>query len=137
MSNFDQELFDKWLDNLASGAYSQVRGKLHTPEGHCCLGIGYETIHGADAWTFNESEQAYTTDYREQGILNHLDTQTLGLGDHITISTWCPAEMKLHQDNPTIAGYLIKLNDKGVSFSDIGKIAYYLVTQAQRKAEQD
>lgn len=98
----------KWIDALRIGKYEQCRSLLHQGESYCCLGVGVESLHGADVWVDIGSEDfvgnvndlwCYGSD-EEYEVLYAIDREKLGLSiadqDHLT-----------------------SMNDNGYSFDEI------------------
>ena len=116
--SIDWTLYDEWADALESGKYPQCRGKLHDPDGYCCLGVLVELAYGPDIWECNYEfwDNAYT--YKNPN------------GDMESENIDGELERKVMGDIIDLDGEILAIqNDRGDSFQ---KIAAYL---RQKKAE--
>lgn len=82
----EQEFKSKWLVALRSGEYKQIRERLKTDNGHCCLGVGLEIKGLASAdnlineWSFN-SIQSSVDLQNALGISGEEQTKLVELND--------------------------------------------------------
>ena len=107
------EIATLWINALLSGDYKQVKGKLHSESGFCCLGVlcdlfKKETNKGR--WKMGEEEHAqfYIGEEIATGVLPEAVVDWAGLDSNIG---------KFHA-GPS----LIILNDGGKSFAEIAEI---------------
>ena len=100
----DKLIKAKWLAALRSGEYKQIKDKLHTTSGHCCLGVLTEVVEGKDCWS---------TDSFGRIALN-------GETSSLTFGTREKAEFPTHIDGKSVSNTLITMNDSGgKSFAEI------------------
>lgn len=121
-----REVMRKWHDALVSGDYTQARKYLHTNEGHCCLGVFEEVMHGKDCWRSKTLPALATED--TEGGLRYFTAKNDGfsmpspetIDDFIYLgeSTEVVRTILAREINE-LFDELAQMNDRGRSFTDI------------------
>lgn len=116
----NQEWKEKWVAALRSGEYAQTRGRLHTKDGYCCLGVLEDLVakEKGDEWHLSKSGRCFLIGAEENSDVLRRSTMEL---------------VKLRDVNPMISSEetfpslprrstLASANDSGYNFEQIADI---------------
>lgn len=124
------EIKQKWIEALRSGEYSQTEGKLHTPDGFCCLGVLTDLYlkETNQQWEFHEKTGDITSDdyYTFEETDDFLPKS---VSDWAGLNTNCPEVMTENGDfdeesdgDEYLSRELSDLNDNGYNFESIAEL---------------
>lgn len=122
----NQEIKKAWTNALRSGAYRQGRLHLQTNEAFCCLGVLCDLatkagIVGRETLRLGSSTKKISF-YNPSNSTDASDTHLPGC-----VAEWAEIEGRHKEEDvrtPVLASgvYLVDLNDKGMSFSEIAAL---------------
>ena len=92
----------EWIEDLESGKFSQSKGSLKSPEGHCCLGVWCEGRYPYDGEDFLYDGIHFHAGLPESGPFRSL------MGNFLPVRI-----------DGIIYGHLAEMNDKGFTFREI------------------
>ncbi len=108
----------RWVEDLRSGKYRQIRHYLRTDAGYCCLGIACEIYMEDHDDLVRRGSRYYQVTESGQNVIDGDDVvlpnivQTW-LGLRTNVGKWDNAQM------PITANSLAGMNDRGVPFKHI------------------
>lgn len=124
------DIKQKWIEALRSEEYTQTEGKLHTPEGYCCLGVLTDLYlkETNQQWEFHEktgdiiSDDFYTFEETD-------DFLPKSVSDWAGLNTNCPEVVvengydgDEYDNGEDYSTELSELNDHGYNFGSIAEL---------------
>lgn len=115
----DHTLFGLWYTTLP--AYPQIRNRLHTPTGYCCLGVAVELYRGADCWQSGEFNSFFVSSDNESVFPHYEVLEAFGFNKLMTTTNL--DEGQLQSLGAKLGDFLAAYNDAGYSFDFIRRLA--------------
>ncbi|HXJ71864.1 MAG TPA: hypothetical protein VNM37_03385 [Candidatus Dormibacteraeota bacterium] len=105
---FDPAIKAQWLTALRSGQYPQIKSKLHTTDGYCCLGVLCEQL---PAWQWQTLHEA-SGEFPE--VFGYTAAKSFTMSSAIAPELAHPIGLDGQQQTT-----LMEMNDSGQSFTEI------------------